>query len=165
MRTAPRVVPKVIGTDNESLLDQMCRFQGITITKIPDGCRTVGRGKLFRVKTPFDRLLSYRGHTAAIDYKTTNGGVFSYSMIDRDQAIKLLEIHFADCLAGYIITLRSLNQIVFFDAETLFNLKPHSSLGPEHGLDLGTFVKPNLVNLFPKGVDKEVVPPLAMEGR
>lgn len=88
--------------------------QGCEISRLPDGCRVVGKNNLIRVRTPFDYILSHLGRIAFLDTKTTQGGVFNKAMIDLHQLRELSRHAFPGAvIAGYVIQFRKFEKIVF----------------------------------------------------
>jgi hypothetical protein len=65
----------------EEIFEGRCRLTRVACTPIPDGCKVVGRGRLLRVPTPFDYVLSYGCQVALVDTKTVAGGRFLPSQI------------------------------------------------------------------------------------
>lgn len=105
-----------VGRSFEESFEAVCRYSGVAVSRIPDGCKVVGRGQLKRVKSPFDWILSYHGQVVIIDTKTVNESVFAHSAIDLDQARAMLEHQNQGTLAGYVVYLRKSNQVIFVDA-------------------------------------------------
>lgn len=133
----------------EGYFENHCRINRINILRIPDGCRTVGRNKILRVKTPFDYIISKNKQTYLIDTKTTAGKSFSHAQITDHQVNSMFTHSFNGSVkSGYIIYFRERNLISFFDAKLLLQLKPGSSLEPNHGIILGNIEKMSFSSLF-----------------
>lgn len=122
------------GNNFESIFEQACRRRGVIATRFPDGCRTVGKGQLLRVKTPWDWILSFAGKCAFIDTKTC-AGRFPYSHIETHQVIEMSRHEENGLIAGYAIWSRGEDQVFFIPASAL--LKPalngdRGSAGADH---------------------------------
>lgn len=117
----------------------MATSAGIRVTRLPDGCKQIGPGKLIRVRSPFDWILSFKGKTALLDTKTISGKTFPYSAIDDFQAHILYAHEMEGAIAGYVVEIRGENRIIFLKASQLMSkLGQRGSFKPEDGLDLGT---------------------------
>lgn len=99
------------------MFQHQCKAEGIAITRIPDGCRTLGPRKLIRVKSPFDWILSLNGRAALIDTKTTQGDTFPNSKIDACQVGEML--NHAPVLSGYVVRFERLAILAFIPATIL----------------------------------------------
>lgn len=110
----------------ESLFETACKARGVHVTRIPDGCRSVGK-KIIRVRTPWDWVLSYEGKTALIDTKTVSGRKFSYSGIVDHQMNELCYHAEQGTLGGYIIWLRQTDEVLFVRSNHL--LKSYGQRG------------------------------------
>ena len=102
----------------ETVFLRTCRGNGVAITRIPDGCKQVGK-RIIRVKTPWDWALSYNGRSAFIDTKTVDKVSFAYSSVT-DHQVRALHTHeAAGAVAGYVIWFRPSDQVVFIPASRL----------------------------------------------
>lgn len=147
-RFAPRknvqrgVVAKSMGDLFENILKIACTRESVVYTRIPDGCRMIrtkgGAVIPKRTTTPFDFLLSHNGLTACIDCKTIDSGNFSHSMLTPHQVESLIKIYNSKVSAGYLIWYRDTDQIIYFGAIHLYQLKPRQSLNIEDGIMCGT---------------------------
>jgi penicillin-binding protein-related factor A (putative recombinase) len=106
----------------ETIFLMQCRAQGVSITRIPDGCRQAGK-KIIRVKTPWDWVITYRNKTALIDTKTVQGDSFTYSAITHHQVDELLAHEKHGAIGGYVIWLRKANQVHFISARALAGVR------------------------------------------
>lgn len=104
---------------------------GMAVTRMPDGCKTVGKNKLIRVKTPWDYIVSYSGHIALLDTKTTQGNSFPHSKIEPHQVDEMFEHamavesypHGRTCVrAGYVIWFRGEGKVFFIPSVYLSSL-------------------------------------------
>jgi penicillin-binding protein-related factor A (putative recombinase) len=111
-------IAKQQGDAFEEAFEWKCRAASIAITRIPDGCEQ-GRGKLYRVKSPFDWFLSFQCWAFALDTKSTAELAFPHWKIDRDQVDNLLSHQKQGTMAGYVIYMRTLNAVVFVAASDL----------------------------------------------
>ena len=142
---------KRMGESWENLFFSTAISQRIAITRVPDGCKQLGPKRIIRVKTPFDWIVTYKGRTALIDTKSTDAETFPNSQIDESQMKHLLSQEIGGAIAGYIIWFRTLNQVVFVPASSLYQRsKVRGSIDPAH-VDvrlLGSALNLNLVALF-----------------
>lgn len=104
---------------------------------MPLGARRVGKNRLIAVKTPFDMTLIKEGKCAFIDAKTFDRNVISYSMLTEHQVHMLHRIHMQGKSAGYLVWHREIDEIRFYNAKLLFDLKPLHSIDVKEGLFLG----------------------------
>jgi hypothetical protein len=109
---------KLLGDLFESMFKQISESQGCVVTKIPDGCRQVGK-KLIRVKTPFDWIVSYGSKTALIDTKTVQGESFTPSMIVNHQVDELSRHEALGTLAGYVVWFRKKEIVEYISSKAL----------------------------------------------
>lgn len=107
-----------IGRSFETIFERLVQSQRIAITRIPDGCRRVGKVSLIQMPTPWDWVLSYNGKTALIDTKTTLG-TFPHSKITDHQIKAMIEHVVHGAKAGYVIWFRQTDHIVFIAASLL----------------------------------------------
>lgn len=144
---------KAYGQMFEKLFDMACKRHGIGVTQIPDSCKQISGSKIMRVKSPFDWVMSYQGHSAMIDTKTTEHDTFSRSDIVEHQVKELLVHEMGGTLGGYVIWFRAMDQIVFMPASTLNTLKRSgigASINARHvdAILLGSSHDFQLVRLF-----------------
>lgn len=135
----------------EGLLESHAKYSNIGLIKIPTGCKIVKiRGKLVPIKvpTPFDFILFKNAKTICLDTKTIEDGQFSYSEIKQHQADSLMLAFDSGVNAGYLIYYRDKNEVIFFNAKQLKELRPRSSLKKAEGLLIGDNQSMNLDLLF-----------------
>ncbi len=125
---------KVSGDNFETLFENQCAIQGVSVVPIPNSCRRVSRFKLIQTKSPFDYVLCYRNRSAFIDTKTTKQKTFSYSMIDQHQVRELLKLS-PGGVSGYVIALR--DEVYFVDVSILSEVKPGGSIDFKYAVRLG----------------------------
>jgi len=70
-------------------------------------------------RKPFDWIISKNGKAAFIDTKTINNKAFPNSFIDVNQVTEFLKHAKERIEAGYVINLRTINQLIFVPATTL----------------------------------------------
>lgn len=124
------------------------RRSGFTVLQIPTGCKNIGRGRIVKVKTPFDFILIKNGKTIFIDTKSIDDKTYSHSRLTRHQLIALDDCFRAGCLSGYVINFRSIDKTYFAPIKHLWNLTPNQSLRPENLIFLGSSTQfdLNLIN-------------------
>ena len=110
---------KAWGSFFEDAFATKCRFSAMAITRIPDSCRQISAQRMIRVKSPFDWIVSFDGKSLVIDTKTTMANAFGFSQIDPDQVRELLHHERAHVLAGYVVWLRGVDQVIFVPASLL----------------------------------------------
>lgn len=125
---------KRAGESWEGRMNKFCYRENITVVPIMMGCRQVGKGKLIRVRNPFDFCLVYKGRAVFLDAKTTLGKTFCYSELTDHQVHWLSATSAAGCSSGYLVEFRAMNMVVFFPVELLAGLRPGQSLKPSDGL-------------------------------
>lgn len=91
----------------------------VAITRMPDGCKTVGPKRLVRVPTAFDWILTWRGRTAFVDTKTTHEKLFPAQKIKEHQLTELLKHHNQGALSGYVVQYTEHDKVVFIPAPLL----------------------------------------------
>lgn len=128
---------KKIGSGFEASFDKCLSIKGFTVTRIPDGCKRVGLGKLIPVKAPFDFLVTGKGIALFTDTKTTIGDRFTYSAINQDQVSELLRIEKNGHISGYVIEFRQVDKVCFASASRLAAINPGESLKAWECTDLG----------------------------
>jgi penicillin-binding protein-related factor A (putative recombinase) len=109
------------GAAFEDIFSRICRMQGISVTRIPNGCRRVGPGPrdIVQIKSPFDWILTYMGRTAVIDTKTVNARAFNSGLIKNHQVKELYAHESAGAKGGYVIWLRESNKVFYLGAKVL----------------------------------------------
>lgn len=137
------------GEEFENLIKYNARKHGVVITQIPSGCRWVSGVRAVAVPTDFDFIGWKNGRAIAFDAKSTNGNTFTKSMIKQHQAVKLYEIERdSNSMTGYLVWFKLKNEIVFFTASQLYNLKPRTSLKVTDGLRVGSAPTFDIGSLF-----------------
>jgi penicillin-binding protein-related factor A (putative recombinase) len=101
------------------MFERACERRGHGISRIPNGCKSVGPRKLIRVKSPFDWIISSVTTTYFIDTKTQKGGAFPFSKIDPHQVEELLKHDRPGRVAGYIIWFRARDVVCFVPVKVL----------------------------------------------
>lgn len=119
-------------------LFRICSLRcNIAISRMPDGCRQLGR-KIVRVKTPFDWIISYQKQIALIDTKTIQGERFPYSAITEHQVTEMKNHSLQGSICGYVVWTRKNDQIFFVEAITLFqSLSMRGSFSAQENRVLG----------------------------
>lgn len=109
-------IAKREGMRFESLFERQCHKQGLTATRIPDGCKQLGARKLVRVKSPFDWIVTRPacGSTALLDSKSFDRARIMPSDVDANQFEKLAGHHFGATVAGYVVWFRQVDRVVFY---------------------------------------------------
>ena len=101
-------IAKQQGDAFEEVFEWKCRAASIATTRIPDGCKQL-RGRLIRVKSPFDWfLVRSRCRAFALDTKSSAELAFHHAKIDREQVDNLLSHQKQGTMAGYVIYMRTL---------------------------------------------------------
>lgn len=116
---------KQYGSGFEDVFDKLCKFQGVAISRIPDGCKQIGpnpRRDLIRVTSPFDWVLTYQGKTVLVDTKTMDSSLFSNSLIKQHQVDEMLAHERSGGKGGYVIWLRESGHVFYLDARFLAEL-------------------------------------------
>lgn len=130
------------------MFENICALQQVSCIRVPDGCKSIGKFRLIRVKSPFDYVIGYADKIACIDLKSFGkGNTLTYSQIHQEQAIALNKIGLHG-IAGYIVYHRDPDKIVFHNAHTLINLNPGGGLPWEIGLILGSSLDFDVRKLF-----------------
>lgn len=117
-------IQQSLGDDFEKLFSDTCRFtRGFAITRFPSACKVVRGGELVQIKAPWDWVVSYKGKTALIDTKTTEGDTFPHSKITSHQVEELYAHSIAGATAtGYVIWFRKSDGVYFASSLILNNL-------------------------------------------
>ncbi len=92
---------------------------GLALTRMPDGCKTVGPKRLIRVPTAFDWILTMGGRTAFIDTKTTRENLFPAEKIKEHQLTELLKHWNHGALSGYVVQYAKHDAVVFLPSPLL----------------------------------------------
>ena len=136
------------GKSWENTFESFCNLTGVNCIRIPDGCRSLGKFKLMRVKSPFDFVLGYGDKIACVDLKSFGSGKnLTHSQIDSNQLHNLHKIS-RDGIAGYVVNFRSIDKIVFFSATQMLNIMKNNSLSYEEGMPLGSSIEMDPKKLF-----------------
>lgn len=95
-------------------------------------------GKTIPVKSNLDwTLLTREGHVAFVDTKSFAGRRFGRSVIDPSQLQLGLRYETFGFKAGFVVLLREINAIVFYDAKTIQGAGQARGFGIDDGLLLG----------------------------
>jgi hypothetical protein len=116
-----RTLAQANGAMFESVFLKMCRLSGVAAQQFPTGCKTI-KGRLIRVKTPWDWILSYRGRSAFLDTKCSLDSVFPSSLITPHQIEALMPHERQGIPSGYVIWLRKFDRVFFIKASALEKL-------------------------------------------
>lgn len=135
-RIAGRIAKKS-GEVFENILKSTAYRQGFYPIQIPTGCKTIGPGKIIRVRTAFDFIFVKKDLTLFIDAKSVKAKAYSTSMITPHQVVELKECEQAGFTSGYIVYFQTSDQVVFFSASQLKAQFFKTSLKPEDGVILG----------------------------
>jgi len=135
---------KVHGDFFEALVTFFAQADKLHIIKIPEGCK-VTKGKLVRVKSPFDFMLNLGDITMLFDAKTTIKKTFSYSSINQDQILNLAKMNNASNLCGYVICFDK--EVGFADVRLLAKVRQGESINVEDCIYLGTVKQFSFKNL------------------
>lgn len=135
---------KVHGDFFEALVEFFANADKLFIIKIPEGCK-VAKGKLVRVKSPFDFMLNLKEATMLFDAKTTMNKFFSYSAINQDQILNLAKMNNPSNFCGYVICFDK--EVGFAPVELLARVKPKTSININDCIYLGTVKQFSFKNL------------------
>lgn len=106
--------------------------QGMTATRIPDGCKQLPNRRIIRVKTPFDWLLAHNGRAIVCDTKRTDSKGLRHSLIDHFQVHHLLLNYARGINAGYVVWLATQDITYFIPAPRLSKgLTTRGMIGPD----------------------------------
>lgn len=131
---------KSTGDQFENILRNSAQMRGWKVTKHPSGCKRVWTpgGVLTKdVPTEFDFTFARNGVAIFADAKMVSRNFFSFAMIKQHQVLALREYEKQGFRSGYVVCFKDLNQVVFFSATQLMNLKPRQSLETMDGILLG----------------------------
>lgn len=142
------------GAEFESRFETMAALYGFAVTRMPSGCRQVGK-RLVRVKTVLDWIISKSGQTILIDTKTTTAARFPHAKIESHQALGLSLHEHRDVRSGYVVELRKISRVIFIPASLLMTklrAGPGSiGIGDPGVIDLGTSTNFDLRSLLRSG--------------
>lgn len=134
------------GAQSENFFQAVCKAQGISCVRIPDGCKMI-KGTAIRVRTPFDYIVGHQDKVAFIDVKTIMEERFSYSKITQHQ-VQSLSVLGRHARSGYVVFFRTSGEFVFFTWVQLASLQRGESLKPADGVSLGNKVKQDFARIF-----------------
>ena len=121
-------------------------MQGIGYQQVKN---TAWQGGGFKsVRAPYDALLAFQGRTAAIDAKSFDKHTMHFSDLTEHQVIALEYLWQFGVPAGYVVWFRTINQVVFFGALMLKDMKAKDSLISEDGIILGDIDSMDLRLIF-----------------
>jgi hypothetical protein len=142
------------GASFENDFIRRCYLQGLYVSRIPDGCKQVSKDEIYRLKSPFDWIVTYHHEPigllnrrdqsiALLDTKSTEGKVFNHSDIKEKQVQELIKHEGGRVKAGYVVLLKEINRVIFIPASYLNvcihkrgSVKPYSHPSVQ---DLGTW--------------------------
>lgn len=129
--------------------------------RIPQGAKVIGRGKLVKIKTPFDFACSIRGRAVFFDAKSTAENRFNLaSKVTSEKSMhqfnQLREAARAGAIAGYLIWFYQLRLITWVPIDVMAE-RNLVSIAPYHRgtttaednrrIDLARMVLPSLTGL------------------
>jgi len=89
----------------------------------------------------------------------------SHSMMTPHQVNTLHQVHEKGAIAGYLVWCRDINQVIFYNAQLLFDLRPGKSLVPSEGFNLGPCERMQLDLLFGAGeLSMDAIPGTVVPG-
>jgi penicillin-binding protein-related factor A (putative recombinase) len=127
-----------IGREFESIFHHRAEIDGWSVDRIADGCKTFGKGKMFREAQPYDFVGHKDGRYFFVDTKSWGQNRFHRSDVKEHQATALHGKESINGMAGYVVWFRSLDKVVFYSATKLLSIKFGEGLSPEDGISLGT---------------------------
>ena len=139
------------GKTFETVFHASCLRKGIAISRMPDGCKQIGPGRIIRVKTDFDWVVTYNGQAGLFDTKTNESNTLGNSEIDRHQAQALFKHQMAGAVAGYILWLRNKNRVCFIPAKSLMELigrRGSSDNESSYAVDIGPLESMDVRSIF-----------------
>lgn len=118
---------KQVGKSFETAVIDRARHQGMYIIKMPEGCKRIpGPLKMIQVKTPFDFILFGDEEVVFLDAKTyAKNTIYPSDLVDH-QVQTLLEIENRGYTAGYLIYLRTKDEVHFVSATILSGCMIHN---------------------------------------
>jgi Holliday junction resolvase len=123
----------------EQRIDAMARYEGVSCTRVPDGCKQ-RFGKLIRIKSPFDFILSYQNRIALIDCKVRGEDKLYKSDITEHQVQELIK-HRQAAVTGYLVYHYMIDAVRFYPAIQM-------ATGSMDGVDLGSLQQFRVKRLF-----------------
>lgn len=132
----------------EMQLKMQSKAHGWKVIQIPMGAKMLNAHKLIRVQTPFDFVFVKRGKALFADAKSFQKPTISFSDLTHHQIENLFHVEQHGFKAGYIVNFRKLDQIRFYPASMLLELKQRSSYGHEDGFLMGSVQNISLDCLF-----------------
>jgi hypothetical protein len=139
------------GASFEYLFQFHARRSGVIATRMPDGCKQVGPGRIIRVRTPWDWILTFQGKSAFIDTKTCDDKCLPNSKIENHQVAPMLQHASAGAIAGYVVHLRQNDTVFFLSASELvkvMRLRGSITEGSPGAIVLGTGGKMDVQRIF-----------------
>lgn len=143
----------------ESLFLRACRLRKIAATRIPDGCKTLGKGRVVRVRTDFDWIITSQGRSGLIDTKTVAGQRFMPSHVFSPHQVAALAEHAdAGAVAGFVIWFREADSVCFMPVSQIqamvqsgkgFKFDQLLQLGPIASFNLALIFNPPLLSTDP----------------
>lgn len=130
-----------------------CANSSITCVRIPDGCKQISGSRIIRVKSPFDFILAMSGKSAAIDAKLRNEdhltpASFANKDSTREQLKHLLNLQLAGMQAGFLVYLRPINEIHYYDALTVGAAVRGKTIEPKTRWQYGPAQRANLAAIW-----------------
>lgn len=126
----------------EGTLEVAARKHGLTVVRIPDGCKQVGSVRIVRTKTPFDFVFAWNNGVCFVDAKSTSKNVFVTSVVPTQQRATLLALQAnVGIMAGFVVWYTTQNVIEFYEATLVASSK---RLRPGEGLYLGPANNPQI---------------------
>lgn len=154
-RKATGLKTKKRGALYEKIFRGVCIDQGAHCLRVEDGARVIpirlpqsiiasypGRliGQVIRVKQPFDFIINYKSNIIMCDVKTTSEKRLSFSYLNTvvkdHQRLSLLQMK-SGCKSGLFYFFIETGNCIYFDIDTICNLKPRKSLTESDGILLG----------------------------
>jgi hypothetical protein len=135
------------GAAFEAFFATACYFAGLYPIRFPEGGKWIkdkGRMKMIPVKTPFDFIIINDGKTAFVDTKSIINERVIYSFLTPHQVETLSDCEKKGIKAGYVIHFKTTNNVYFFKASQLQELKKRESLEQHEGEYLGPLYRMNL---------------------
>lgn len=139
---------KAQGLQFEKILEFNAKCQDILFVRMPDGCKTVSRTRIIRVRTPFDYVLVYNGISVFIDCKSFDSDRITHSQLVDHQIDSLKQINEKGCTSGYLVWFRKENAVCFAPISRLSRLTPGQSLHGSETIYLGSIEEFYLGRLF-----------------
>jgi penicillin-binding protein-related factor A (putative recombinase) len=116
----------IIGRATEAQFENELDVSRIAWVRVPDGCKVVGRGRIIRVKSPFDYIANVNGKNVCVDVKHTMSTTFSVSKINKEQVGSLLRVNHG----GYMVYSKPTRCWYFINVRQLkYAVDMHKSIG------------------------------------